>query len=85
MTSDRRRCHAVLGRRVLQYNGDVEIGFNQVSEILAAPGVHLVGPLPPAIQHHTLFTAAIITSSPPTSHGDPNGTSTPANMPQARR
>jgi molybdate transport system substrate-binding protein len=40
--------------------GDVEIGFNQISEILAAPGVDLVGPLPTAIQHHTLFTAAII-------------------------
>ena len=43
--------------------GDVEIGFNQVSEILAAPGVDLVGPLPPAIQHYTLFTAAIVASS----------------------
>jgi molybdate transport system substrate-binding protein len=43
--------------------GDVEIGFNQVSEILAAPGVDLVGWLPAAIQHHTLFSAAIIASS----------------------
>ena len=43
--------------------GDVEIGFNQVSEILAAPGVDLVGPLTPAIQHYTLFTAAIVASS----------------------
>jgi molybdate transport system substrate-binding protein len=43
--------------------GDIEIGFNQISEILAAPRVDLVGPLPAAIQHHTLFTAAIIASS----------------------
>ena len=35
----------------------------EISEILAAPGVDLVGPLPAAIQHHTLFTAAIIASS----------------------
>jgi molybdate transport system substrate-binding protein len=42
--------------------GDVEIGFNQISEILAASGVDLVGPLPPAIQHHTLFAAAVVAS-----------------------
>jgi len=43
--------------------GDIEIGFNQVSEILAAPGVDLVGPLPPAIQKYTMFTAGIVASS----------------------
>ncbi len=43
--------------------GDVEIGFNQISEIIAAPGVELVGPLPSAIQHYTLFSAAVLTSS----------------------
>src|SRR5262249_10331556 len=30
--------------------GDVEIGFNQISEIIAARGVELLGPLPEAIQ-----------------------------------
>jgi molybdate transport system substrate-binding protein len=43
--------------------GDIEIGFNQISEILAAPGVDLVGPLPDAIQHYTLFSAGIVASS----------------------
>jgi molybdate transport system substrate-binding protein len=43
--------------------GDVEIGFNQISEIVAAPGVDLVGPLPPAIQNYTLLSAGILTSS----------------------
>lgn len=43
--------------------GDVEIGFNQISEILAAPGVELVGPLPAAIQNYTLLAAGIVASS----------------------
>ncbi len=43
--------------------GDVEIGFNQISEIVAAPGVDLVGPLPAAIQHYTMFTAGVVASS----------------------
>jgi molybdate transport system substrate-binding protein len=43
--------------------GDIEIGFNQISEILAATGVELVGPLPADIQHYTLFSAAIVASS----------------------
>jgi molybdate transport system substrate-binding protein len=44
-------------------SGDVEIGFNQVSEILAQPTVELVGPLPPAIQNYTQFAPGIVTSS----------------------
>jgi molybdate transport system substrate-binding protein len=44
-------------------NGEVEIGFNQVSEILAQPSVELVGPLPSAIQNYTQFAPGIVTGS----------------------
>ena len=44
-------------------SGDVEIGFNQVSEILAQPTVELVGPLPSAIQNYTQFAPGIVTGS----------------------
>jgi molybdate transport system substrate-binding protein len=43
--------------------GDVEIGFNQISEILAAPGVEFVGPLPAEIQNYTLFAAGLVAST----------------------
>jgi molybdate transport system substrate-binding protein len=43
--------------------GDVEIGFNQISEIIAAPGVDLLGPLPAPIQNYTLFTGGVVATS----------------------
>jgi molybdate transport system substrate-binding protein len=45
--------------------GDIEIGFNQVSEILAQPTVELVGPLPPAIQNYTQFVPGIVAGTGP--------------------
>jgi molybdate transport system substrate-binding protein len=50
-------------------NGDVEIGFNQLSEILAQPTVELAGPLPSAIQNYTQFAPGIVTSSTQTDAG----------------
>ena len=43
--------------------GDVQIGFNQVSEIVAVPEVDLVGPLPSPIQNHTVLSAAVLATS----------------------
>jgi molybdate transport system substrate-binding protein len=42
--------------------GDVEIGFNQMSEIVAAPGVDLVGSLPATVQNYTHFSSGIVAS-----------------------
>jgi molybdate transport system substrate-binding protein len=44
-------------------SGDVEIGFNQVSEILAQPTVELIAPLPSPIQNYTQFAPGIVTGS----------------------
>jgi molybdate transport system substrate-binding protein len=43
--------------------GDVELGFNQISEIVAVPSVDLVGPLPASIQRYTVFAAGVVASS----------------------
>ena len=44
-------------------NGEVQIGFNQISEVLAQPSVEFVGPLPAEIQNYTRFTPGIVTGS----------------------
>ncbi|RDK02035.1 substrate-binding domain-containing protein [Paraburkholderia lacunae] len=39
--------------------GKVEIGFQQLSELVHQPGITVIGMLPPAIQAATVFSAAI--------------------------
>ena len=44
--------------------GEVEIGFEQMSELLPVPGIAHVTPLPPEAQKITLFSGAVAASSP---------------------
>jgi molybdate transport system substrate-binding protein len=43
--------------------GDVELGFQQLSELMHVPGVEVIGALPPEIQMTTVFSAAVCTAS----------------------
>lgn len=40
--------------------GEVEIGFQQISELLPVPGVDYVGPLPAGAQNVTIMTGAVV-------------------------
>lgn len=43
--------------------GEVELGFQQFSELIELPGVDIAGLLPPAIEFITVFSAAVCTRS----------------------
>jgi molybdate transport system substrate-binding protein len=43
--------------------GDVELGFQQLSELMHVPGIDVIGQLPPEIQLTTVFSAAVCTAS----------------------
>jgi molybdate transport system substrate-binding protein len=49
-------------------NGEAELGFQQLSELIGEPGIEVVGPLPPDIQAVTMFSAGISGASQ-----DPDG------------
>jgi molybdate transport system substrate-binding protein len=40
-------------------SGAAELGFQQLSELMNRPGIEVLGPLPPAVQMMTIFSAGI--------------------------
>jgi molybdate transport system substrate-binding protein len=40
-------------------NGEADLGVQQIPELMAAPGVDIVGPLPAELQNTTQFAAGI--------------------------
>lgn len=64
----------LLGRRAVQAppgvpvgemvaQGDADLGFQQLSELMHLPGIDIIGPLPDEIQAMTVFTAGIGSAS----------------------
>jgi molybdate transport system substrate-binding protein len=48
---------------MLVARGEVELGFQQLSELMHLPGIDVIGSLPPGIQVITVFSAAVCTAS----------------------
>ena len=44
-------------------SGDAAVGFQQVSELLHAKGIHYLGPLPAELQNYTVYSAAVHSSA----------------------
>jgi len=44
-------------------NGDADLGFQQLSELIGQQGIEVVGPLPPEIQAVTVFSAGVSMAS----------------------
>jgi len=43
--------------------GEIELGFQQLSELMNEPGLQVLGPLPPAIQQLTIFSGGLAATS----------------------
>jgi len=59
------KCRRIQGEPVgaVVARGEVEIGFQQISELLPVAGIEFVAPLPPGAQKVTVFAAGIARSS----------------------
>jgi molybdate transport system substrate-binding protein len=44
--------------------GQVELGFQQVSDLLPVQGIDFLGPLPPSLQSYTIYRMALHRSAP---------------------
>lgn len=44
--------------------GDADLGFQQISELLHLKGIHYLGPLPPDIQHLTVWSTGLHSAAP---------------------
>jgi molybdate transport system substrate-binding protein len=56
------KCHVVLGRKFVGAavaEGEVEIGIQQISELLLESGITVVGPLPDEVQKLSVVSAAV--------------------------
>lgn len=47
----------------MQPRGEADLAFQQVSELLHAPGIHYLGPLPPEIQTLTVYAIGVHAAS----------------------
>ena len=50
--------------RMLSPIGEIEIGFQQMSELLPVPGIAHITPLPPEVQKVSVFAAGIAAQCP---------------------
>lgn len=57
----RRRAGGLIGELVA--SGEAELAVQQIPELMAVPGIELVGPLPQALQVNSMLAAGIFTAS----------------------
>jgi molybdate transport system substrate-binding protein len=65
--------------------GEAELAVQQVSELMQAAGVDIVGPLPDELQSKTVFSAGVFKDAPPIAHGFVAALAAPANAALIRR